>query len=46
LPFGAASDFGLFHIDLDGDPELKRVPTPSSELYKKIINEEGCPRKG
>src|SRR5262249_22318332 len=41
LPFGAASDFGLFHINLDSDPELKRVPTRSSEFYKKIISEEG-----
>ena len=41
LPFGTASDFGLFHIDLDNDPELKRVETPSAQLYKKIILEEG-----
>ena len=40
LPFGPASDFGLYHIDLDHDPELKRVPTPSADLYKKIIREE------
>jgi len=40
LPFGPASDFGLFHIDLDHDPELKRVPTSSAELYKQIIREE------
>jgi beta-glucosidase/6-phospho-beta-glucosidase/beta-galactosidase len=40
LPFGPASDFGLFHIDLDHDPQLKRVPTRSVELYKQIIREE------
>ena len=40
LPFGPASDFGLYHIDLDHDPELKRVPTPSADLYKRIIREE------
>jgi beta-glucosidase/6-phospho-beta-glucosidase/beta-galactosidase len=40
LPFGPASDFGLFHIDLDHDPQLKRLPTPSAELYKQIIREE------
>jgi beta-glucosidase/6-phospho-beta-glucosidase/beta-galactosidase len=40
LPFGPASDFGLFHIDLDQDPQLKRMPTPSAELYKRIIREE------
>jgi beta-glucosidase/6-phospho-beta-glucosidase/beta-galactosidase len=41
LPFGPTSDFGLFHIDLDTDSELKRVMTPSAQLYKKIIREEG-----
>jgi beta-glucosidase/6-phospho-beta-glucosidase/beta-galactosidase len=40
LPFGPASDFGLFHIDLDQDPQLKRVPTSSAELYQRIIREE------
>jgi beta-glucosidase/6-phospho-beta-glucosidase/beta-galactosidase len=40
LPFGPASDFGFFHIDLDLDPQLRRVPTPSAELYKQIIREE------
>jgi beta-glucosidase/6-phospho-beta-glucosidase/beta-galactosidase len=40
LAFGPASDFGLYHIDLDNDPELKRVPTASAEMYKKVIQEE------
>jgi beta-glucosidase/6-phospho-beta-glucosidase/beta-galactosidase len=40
LPFDPASDFGLFHIELDHDPELKRVSTPSAELYQQIIREE------
>ena len=40
LPFGPASDFGLYHIELDNDPELKRVPTCSAELYRQIIKEE------
>jgi beta-glucosidase/6-phospho-beta-glucosidase/beta-galactosidase/ABC-type amino acid transport substrate-binding protein len=40
LPFGPASDFGLFHIDLDHDPQLKRVRTASADLYKQIIREE------
>lgn len=40
LPFGPASDFGLYHIDLDNDPALKRMPTPSSAAYKQIIREE------
>jgi hypothetical protein len=41
LEFGPASDFGLYHIDLDDDPELKRVSTPSAEMYKRVIQEEG-----
>jgi len=40
LEFGPASDFGLYHIDLDNDPELKRVPTKSAGLYKQAISEE------
>jgi beta-glucosidase/6-phospho-beta-glucosidase/beta-galactosidase len=40
LAFGPASDFGLYHIDLDNDPELKRVPTASAEIYKRVIREE------
>jgi len=40
LAFGPASDFGLYHIDLDNDPELKRVPTASAEIYKRVIQEE------
>lgn len=37
LPFGSDSDFGLYHIDLDHDPELKRTPTPSAEAYRETI---------
>ena len=40
LPFGPASDFGLYHIDLDSDPALQRTPTLSSAAYKQIIREE------
>ena len=40
LAFGPASDFGLYHINLDGDPELKRVSTASAEMYKRVIQEE------
>jgi beta-glucosidase/6-phospho-beta-glucosidase/beta-galactosidase len=38
LRFGADSDFGLFHIDLDTDPSLKRYPTSASNAYKNIID--------
>ena len=37
LPFNRGSDFGLYHIDLDNDPDLKRVPTPAVGVYKRII---------
>lgn len=37
LPFDDNSDFGLYHIDLDRDPELKRVPTEASARYSDII---------
>jgi len=40
LQFGPASDFGLYHIDLDNDPDLKRVPTASAAMYKQVIREE------
>lgn len=41
LPFNPGSDFGLYHIDLDNDPELKRVPTPAAATYKEIIARRG-----
>jgi hypothetical protein len=37
LQFDDGSDFGLYHIDLDGDPELKRIPTDSSSTYARLI---------
>jgi ABC-type amino acid transport substrate-binding protein len=37
LPFDDNSDFGLYHIDLDRDPELKRVPTEASRRYAQLI---------
>lgn len=37
LPFDDGSDFGLYHIALDDDPELKRVPTDSSRTYASLI---------
>lgn len=37
LPFDQNSDFGLYHIDLDTDPGLKRVATDASEQYKRLI---------
>ena len=39
LPFDDGSDFGLYHIDLDTDPALKRTPTDSSRIYAALIAE-------
>jgi len=36
LPFDNNSDFGLYHIDLDDDPDLKRMPTDSSAKYNEL----------
>lgn len=37
LPFDDNSDFGLYHIDLDRDPDLKRVPTEAATRYAELI---------
>lgn len=39
LPFDDNSDFGLYHIDLDRDPALQRVPTAASDAYAKLVAE-------
>lgn len=44
LPFDANSDFGLYHIDLDGDPGLKRIPTQAAATYQTIIQNHGVIR--
>ena len=41
LHFDPASDFGLYHIELDSDPGLTRVPTPSAQAYKDIVANRG-----
>lgn len=41
LPQDAASDFGLYYVDMDGDPELKRRETPSTEVYRRLIEQRG-----
>ena len=41
LRFDSANDFGLYHIELDNDPSLRRTPTPSSAAYKDIIANRG-----
>jgi beta-glucosidase/6-phospho-beta-glucosidase/beta-galactosidase len=42
LPWGPVGDFGLYHIDLDGDPQLRRRPTPASAAYQRIIQRRGA----
>lgn len=37
LPAGPGSDFGLYHVDLDGDPQLRRIPTESASAYRDLI---------
>jgi beta-glucosidase/6-phospho-beta-glucosidase/beta-galactosidase/ABC-type amino acid transport substrate-binding protein len=40
LPFAPHSDFGLYHVDLDRDPVLERVPTPAAEAFADAIRAE------
>ena len=42
LPQDAASDFGLYHVEMDSDAELKRQPTPSVDAYRKVIEQRGA----
>jgi hypothetical protein len=42
LPSGPASDFGLYHIDLDGDPNLTRQATPAATAYAALIRRGGA----
>ena len=43
LKFGPGSDFGLYHIELDTDPALKRTPTPAAATYQHIIEQRAAP---
>jgi beta-glucosidase/6-phospho-beta-glucosidase/beta-galactosidase len=36
-PFDPNTDFGLYFVDLDKDPHLRRVPTPEVGIYQEII---------
>ncbi|MFN8673072.1 MAG: glycoside hydrolase family 1 protein [Candidatus Sericytochromatia bacterium] len=33
--------FGLYTVNSKTDPDLKRIPTPAVDVYKKIISEDG-----
>lgn len=46
LPFRDETDFGLFRIDLDGDPSLTRHPTETAEVYCRIIRNRGVTEAG
>ncbi len=41
LKFNQNSDFGLYHIELDRDKDLKRIPTPAAQAYQEIIHNRG-----
>ena len=41
LKFDKSSDFGLYHVDLDTDPDLKRTPTEAAEAYREIVRQRG-----
>lgn len=43
-PFDPNTDFGLYFVDLDKDPELKRVPTAEVAVYRDIIREANTDR--
>ena len=42
LPEGPGSDFGLYHVDLDGDPSLTRQMTPAAAQYAAIVRRHGA----
>jgi hypothetical protein len=42
LPFSPANDFGLYHVDLDTDPALTRVPTEATAAYAEIVRSVGA----
>jgi len=37
--FDPNTDFGLYFVDLDHDPALRRVATPEAALYRDLIRE-------
>ena len=37
--FNHQTDFGLYHVALESDPELKRKATPEVDFYRKFIAE-------
>ncbi len=39
-PFDPNTDFGLYFVDLDRDPDLTRVPTDEVEIYGRIVRGE------
>jgi beta-glucosidase/6-phospho-beta-glucosidase/beta-galactosidase/ABC-type amino acid transport substrate-binding protein len=41
-PFGESNDFGVYHIDLDGDPQLRRTVTPAASVYRDIITQRSA----
>ena len=42
LPSGPRGDFGLYHVDLDGDPALTRRSTRAVATYAAIVRRHGA----
>lgn len=43
--FNHQTDFGLYHVGLETDPDLKRKPTAEVEFYREFIKRTGRNRK-
>jgi beta-glucosidase/6-phospho-beta-glucosidase/beta-galactosidase len=41
LKFAPSNDFGLYHVDLDNDPTLKRQRTRTADDYQQVIHNRG-----
>jgi beta-glucosidase/6-phospho-beta-glucosidase/beta-galactosidase len=38
LHFGPANDFGLYQVELDSDPALRRLPTPATSAFAELVS--------
>jgi ABC-type amino acid transport substrate-binding protein len=38
LHFGPANDFGLYQVELDTDPALRRLPTPATSAFAELVS--------
>jgi len=42
LAFGPNSDFGLYHVELDTDPTLRRQSTAAASAFREVIRARGA----